>query len=112
MVYNRRIDGVATRFALTGFLNNDNIVLYDEGSEQWWQQYDGMGLTGDANGRTLTALRSHVTSYADFLDEHGNDNATILLSTSLSRKPLAAGTAPVVLNADGLPLGVAAKNVW
>ena len=111
VVFDRRIDGApATKFHLAGFLTNNNIVLFDAATERWWQQYDGMKLSDSPNAPMLSTLRSEVTSYQRFVDQHSDSDASVVLKTDLARLPLAAGTAPVVLDEDGLPLGVSAED--
>ncbi len=106
VVFDRRLDGAVTTFHLTGFLNNDNIVLYDSASERWWQQYDGTALNQKEMKDTLAEVGSKVMSFQRFKELHPNDGATVLLATEESKRPLAFGNAPVTPGGAGLPDGV------
>jgi hypothetical protein len=66
VAFDRRIDGRALRFGTTGLLRLSNLVMWDRGTESWWQQFDGRALVGRLAGKRLRLLPSETLSWADF----------------------------------------------
>lgn len=54
-------------FGLTGRLRRGDVVLFDEGTESWWQGLQGRALVGDLTGEALVAMPSWLMSWRDFL---------------------------------------------
>ncbi|KXX70189.1 hypothetical protein AVL50_15100 [Flammeovirga sp. SJP92] len=61
-VYERRFQykGVQRELTLSpsGMIRKSNIILYDEQSESWWQQYNGKSYTGAFKGHELVKYPS------------------------------------------------------
>jgi hypothetical protein len=70
IVYDRRVDGVATEFGTTGKLRYSDLVMYDRATESWWQQFLGVGIIGERAGRELRILPSRLESWERFAARH------------------------------------------
>ncbi|WP_169656715.1 DUF3179 domain-containing (seleno)protein [Flammeovirga aprica] len=71
-VYERRFQykGVQRELTLhpSGMIRKSNIILYDQQSESWWQQYNGKSYTGEFKGHELVkypVLRMTMGQYFD-----------------------------------------------
>ena len=70
VVYDRRVDGVATEFGVSGKLRNSDMVMYDRNTESWWQQFLGVGIVGEQTGKELRLLPSRLESWEKFAARH------------------------------------------
>ncbi|WP_435064648.1 DUF3179 domain-containing protein [Halobaculum sp. EA56] len=70
LVYDRRVDGEALTFGVSGNLADDSLVLYDRETGSEWQQTSGRCLRGPHEGRTLALRPSAVVTYDRFRDEY------------------------------------------
>ncbi len=70
IVYDRRVDGVATEFGTTGKLRFSDLVMYDRNTESWWQQFLGVGIVGEQTGKELRILPSRLESWSRFAARH------------------------------------------
>ena len=70
IVYDRRVDGVATEFGVSGKLRNSDMVMYDRNTESWWQQFLGVGIVGEQTGKELRMLPSRLESWERFAARH------------------------------------------
>jgi Protein of unknown function (DUF3179) len=68
IVYDRRFKGNkdAPTFGTSGMLLKSNLVMYDRGSETWWQQFTGTGIVGRYDRTKLKALPSRLESFDSF----------------------------------------------
>jgi hypothetical protein len=65
-VFERRLDGRILRMGTTGLLRRSDLVMWDNASESWWQQFDGLALVGRLAGRRLPMLPGQMLSWAEF----------------------------------------------
>ena len=72
IVFDRRLDGKPARFGTTGLLRNSDLVMYDDLSETWWQQYDGTAIIGVRTGEALPFVPSRVVSFKALREENPN----------------------------------------
>jgi hypothetical protein len=79
MVFDRRVDGKARRFGVSGLLYQADMLLYDHETESLWSQIRSEAVTGKALGSRLSLLRSRMTSWGDW-------KATHPMTTVLSRR--------------------------
>jgi len=70
IVYDRRVDGVATEFGVTGKLRHSDLVMYDRNTESWWQQFLGVAIVGEQTGKALRVLPSRLESWERFAARH------------------------------------------
>jgi hypothetical protein len=66
VVFERRVDGRALEFGVTGNLRNSDLVMYDRQTESWWQQFTGEAIVGEMAGQTLRMRPSRVEPLASF----------------------------------------------
>lgn len=72
LVFDRRVDGSTLRFGVSGNLRNSDMIMWDDASQSWWQQFTGEGIVGTYTGRQLTMLPSLVTSFDAFSQRYPN----------------------------------------
>lgn len=70
IAFDRRLDGEALEFGVSGNLRNSDLVMYDRQTQTWWQQFTGEGIVGEHAGRQLEHLPSLLISFADFREAH------------------------------------------
>ena len=70
VVYDRRVDGVTHRFGVSGFLRNSDLIMWDDITKSWWQQFTGEGLVGAYTGRLLDIIPSQVVGYSAFAEQY------------------------------------------
>ncbi len=66
IVFDRRVSGQVLVFGVSGKLRNSNLIMFDRGTESWWQQFGGEAIVGDYMGKKLTKVVSWTESLADF----------------------------------------------
>ena len=66
IVFKREVDGAVLRFGTTGKLRNSDLVMWDDRTESWWQQFLGMGIVGEYTGTMLEMLPGRVESWARY----------------------------------------------
>ncbi len=64
--WDRRVDGRALTFGVTGRLRKANLVMYDRETESWWQQADGRAILGTLAGKRLAPVLSFTESWGAF----------------------------------------------
>lgn len=83
IVFDRRItlpDGShkTLAFGTTGNLRKSDLVMWDDVTESWWQQFLGQAIIGDLTGTELTVVPSRLESWGDFKARTDAD-ATVLV---------------------------------
>lgn len=72
VVFDRRLDGEAVTFGTTGKLRHSDLIMYDRGEENWWQQITGEAIIGARAGERLTVLPSVLISFDIFRERFPN----------------------------------------
>jgi hypothetical protein len=88
IVYDRRVDGVATEFGVSGKLRNSDMVMYDRNTESWWQQFLGIGIVGEQTGKELAMLPSRLESWERFAARH--PDGRVLVPSNPNLRPYGA----------------------
>lgn len=70
MVFDRRVEGRALDFGTTGRLRYSDLVMYDQQTESWWQQFVGKGIVGRYAGAALKKIPSSIVAFEDFSASH------------------------------------------
>ena len=70
LVYDRRVRGVAPHFGVSGLLRNSDIVMYDNVTESYWQQFTGEAIVGDMVGEKLELIATQIISFKQFKDAY------------------------------------------
>ena len=63
IVFDRRVDGKALRFGVSGNLRFSDLVMWDNATETWWQQLTGEAIVGEYVGRKLDMVSSQLISF-------------------------------------------------
>ena len=79
LVFDRRINGEAADFGVSGLLHNSDLIMYDRDTESLWQQITGAAFAGQHRGQKLQTIPSAMTSWSQWLAAHPN---TSVLSTN------------------------------
>ncbi|GEQ99535.1 hypothetical protein JCM17845_01590 [Iodidimonas gelatinilytica] len=88
MVFKRDVDGNATPLRLVGASYEENIILYDEATRTWWQQINGLGLSGPKADGALDVIPSKMESFAAFLKRvPGKPSLMVVADSALSSQP-------------------------
>lgn len=66
IVFDRRVNGQALRFGTTGNLRYSDLIMWDDQTESWWQQFTGEAIVGDMTGTRLEFLPAQTVAWADF----------------------------------------------
>lgn len=66
VVFDRTVNGKTLRFGTTGKLRKSDLVMWDDATESWWQQFVGRAIVGDYAGTKLDLLPSRVESWERF----------------------------------------------
>lgn len=70
VVFDRRVDGQVYRFGVSGNLRHSDLVMWDDVTKSWWQQFTGEGIVGQHAGDQLEILPSLVVSFAEFAQQY------------------------------------------
>jgi hypothetical protein len=70
LVYDRKILGMQPYFGVSGLLRNSDLVMYDDVSESFWQQFTGEAIVGEMVGNKLTQIPSQIISFKQFKDAY------------------------------------------
>ena len=66
IVFDRRVGGDVLEFGNTGRIRFHDMVMYDKGTESWWQQYTGEAVIGELTGTCMQPLPARLESVARF----------------------------------------------
>ena len=75
IVFDRRVEGTALRFGVSGNLRFSDLVMWDDASESWWQQLTGEAIVGDYVGHQLDFITSQLISFGLFRDRYPDGKA-------------------------------------
>jgi hypothetical protein len=70
IVFDRRVDGDVLEFGTTGNLRNSDLVMWDDLTQSWWQQFTGEAIVGDYTGTFLDIIPSQVVGFGDFRTQY------------------------------------------
>ena len=80
IVFERVFDGKTVTFGTTGKLKDSNLIMYDRGGDNWWQQFTGEAIAGAATGTKLKLVPSRLQSFAEFKAE--NPDGVVLVPSN------------------------------
>lgn len=80
IVFERTINGRTVEFGTTGKLKDSNLIMYDRGGDNWWQQFTGEAIAGIETGTKLRLIPSRLQSFGEFKAE--NPDGIVLVPTN------------------------------
>ncbi|RMF76507.1 MAG: DUF3179 domain-containing protein [Chloroflexi bacterium] len=84
IVYNREVDGEVLRFGVSGNLRNSDLVMWDNLTQSWWQQFTGEAIVGVHTGKMLEIIPSQVVNFGAFAEEYP-DGTVLSRETGFNR---------------------------
>ena len=66
IVFDRNVDGETFRFGVSGLLRNSDLIMWDDVTQTWWQQFTGTGIVGEYTGHTLDFIPSTVVGFGAY----------------------------------------------
>ncbi len=66
VVFNREVNGDVLRFGVSGNLRNSDLVMWDNKSLSWWQQFTGEAIVGEMTGTQLEMIPAQLVAWKDF----------------------------------------------
>jgi len=66
------VTGVEPYFGVYGLLRMSDLVMYDNVSESFWQQFTGEAIVGDMVGSRLDFIPAQIISFMQFKDSYPN----------------------------------------
>jgi hypothetical protein len=70
VVFERTLDGQILRFGVSGLLRNSDLIMWDDATQSWWQQFTGEAIVGAYTGTSLTILPSQVVGFGAFVEQY------------------------------------------
>jgi hypothetical protein len=70
IVFNREVDGEVLRFGVSGNLRNSDLIMWDDKTLSWWQQFTGESIVGEKTGTQLEILPAQLVAWKDFKAAH------------------------------------------
>lgn len=68
VVFDRRLGNTLLKFGNTGRIRHADMVMYDENTESWWQQFTGGAIIGEMTGKEMKLLPARLESLQKFRD--------------------------------------------
>lgn len=72
IVFDRRVEGEARTFGVSGLLYRSDLLMYDRETESLWSQISAEAVTGPSLGRHLHLLRSSMDHWGTWKKAHPN----------------------------------------
>jgi hypothetical protein len=69
IVFDRRVGEAILFFGTTGNLHNSDLIMWDNQTQSWWQQFTGEGIVGAYTGEMLTMIPSQVVAFSQFTEQ-------------------------------------------
>ncbi len=66
VAFDRHVDGDVVRFGVSGFLRNNDLVMWDDVTVSLWQQATGEAIVGAQAGSQISSLPTSIVSFGDF----------------------------------------------
>lgn len=66
IVFDRRVNGDVLRFGVSGNLRNSDLIMWDNVTLSWWQQFTGEAIVGDLTGTQLEMIPAQLVAWEDF----------------------------------------------
>jgi hypothetical protein len=66
LVFKREVNGQVLRFGVSGNLRNSDMVMWDNKTLSWWQQFTGEAIVGELTGSQLELVPAQLVAWKDF----------------------------------------------
>lgn len=66
IVFNREVNGEVLRFGVSGNLRNSDLIMWDNQTLSWWQQFTGEAIVGELIGAQLDIIPAQMVAWRDF----------------------------------------------
>jgi hypothetical protein len=90
IVFDRRVDGETLRFGVSGMLRNSDLIMWDDLTQSWWQQFTGEAIVGAYTGTQLTIYPSQVVGFGAFVEQYPDGEVLSPGGRSYSTNPYTA----------------------
>ena len=70
LVFDRRLQGHARKFGVSGLLYQSDLLMYDRETESLWSQIGANAVTGALMGQRLELLRSKIMTWKAWREAH------------------------------------------
>ena len=70
VVFDRRLGGKTLSFGNTGRIRHADMVMYDQQTESWWQQFLGEAIVGELTGQQMKLIPARLESLQRFVQRH------------------------------------------
>lgn len=84
IVFDRRVNGETLRFGVSGNLRNSDLIMWDDMTQSWWQQFTGEAIVGAYTGTQLKLIPALLVSFAEFRSQYP-DGQVLSRETSYNR---------------------------
>ncbi|MFC0524891.1 DUF3179 domain-containing (seleno)protein [Pontibacillus salicampi] len=64
IVYKRVYKGKTIRLGVSGMLRHNDLIMWDDETYSWWQQFTGEAIMGEATGSALDVIPSQLKSFS------------------------------------------------
>jgi len=85
VVFDRRVGDKTLTFGNTGRIRHFDMVMYDQQTESWWQQFLGEAIVGDLTGHSMKLLPARLESLEKFLERA--PNGKLLVPNNVRARP-------------------------
>ncbi|NJN97595.1 MAG: DUF3179 domain-containing protein [Anaerolineales bacterium] len=72
IVFKREVNGEVLRFGVSGNLRNSDLIMWDNKTLSWWQQFTGEAIVGDLTGTQLELIPAQLVAWKDFKAAYPN----------------------------------------
>jgi len=84
IAFDRRLNDRVLEFGVSGKLRNSDLVMYDRGTQSWWQQFSGEAIVGELTGAQLKFLPVRLESWDLFKQRFPDGEVLAPVSPPLS----------------------------
>lgn len=72
VVFKRTVNGQVLRFGVSGNLRHSDLIMWDNKTLSWWQQFTGEAIVGDLTGTQLELIPAQLVAWKDFKAAYPN----------------------------------------
>jgi hypothetical protein len=84
IIFDRTVQNMSIKFGVSGLLRNSDMIMYDQLTESFWQQFSGEAVVGDLTGTKLDVIPSQIISFQQFRNDY-SDGLVLSKNTGFKR---------------------------